>query len=88
MRITMDLPKPKKVRADSLKIGDSCVDGGTVFRIIDSNSSCLYVATRTGSYLPKVLVDNLSTATLGWLKKDLMVTPVNLELIVTESQKN
>ncbi len=88
MNIVMNFSKPTEVRADSLCVGDAFVEDGSVFVILGSNPGHLKVRTTRRDFLPRVLVDNLSTATLGWLKRDEMVTPVELELIVTESQKN
>ena len=83
MKITMNLPKPAEVRADSLRKGDAFVKNNTVFRLISSNPCHLKVRTVRKGLLPKVLVDNLSTATLGRFNRDAMVVPVNLELIVS-----
>ncbi len=87
MKITRNLPKIKRVRADSLSIGDAFVEKlgehASVFVVISSNPCYLKVRTTRSDFLPWVLVDNLSTATLGWLNRDTMVTPVNLELIVS-----
>jgi len=83
MRITMDLPKPTEVRADSLQTGDAFVNDGSVFVVILSNPDHLKVRTKQSDFLPKVLVDNLSTATLGRFNRDAMVVPVELELIVS-----
>ena len=84
MKITMDLPKQTEVRADSLCVGDAFVEDGSVFVIVNSNPGHLKVRTKRSNFLPKVLVDNLSTSSLGWLNRDTMVTPVELELFVTE----
>ena len=84
MKITMNLPKPERVRADSLSDGDGFIaSGGTVFVKISSNPQNLSVKTRLKGFLPKVLVHNVNSACLGWIKNDTMVTPVNLELIVS-----
>lgn len=80
MNITVDIFS-RKVRADSLGKGEACVaKEGTLFLIIGSNSSNLTVRTRRTKVLPKVLVANLNTATLGFLKRDLMVIPVELDI--------
>ena len=84
MNIVMNFSKPTEVRADSLKRDDAFVEDGSVYVIISSNPSHLKVRTTRGGFLPAVLVDNLSSSSLGWLKRDAMVTPVNLELFVTE----
>ena len=88
MNIVMNLPEPKEVRADSLKEGEAFMEGGFVYVIISSNPCHLKVRTTRRGFLPAVLVDNLSTSSLGWLNRDAMVVAVELELIVTESQKN
>ena len=88
MKITKELTN-RKVRADSLSKGDGLVDvAGHTYIIISSNPDNLEVKTILTGILPKVLVCNLRTVTLGWFGRGAMVTPVNLELIVTESQKN
>lgn len=80
MSITVDIFS-RKVRADSLKKGEACVDErGVLFLIIDSNPSNLTVKTRRTKVLPKVLVANLKSTRLGWLKRDLMVIPVELDI--------
>ena len=84
MKITMNFSKPTEVRADSLKRGDAFVEDGSVYVIISSNPRHLKVRTTRSDLLPRVLVDNLSASSLGWLKRNAMVVPVNLELIVTE----
>ena len=85
MNIVIDLPKPKKVRADSLEIGDAFAEGDIVYVIISSNPDNLEVLTKGTKpyFLPRVLVDNLSTSSLGWLNRGTMVVPVELELIVS-----
>lgn len=83
MRITMNVPELTMVRADSLSRGAAFMDDGSVFRVISSNPHNLKVRTTSTDVLPKVLVDNLRTASLGWLKRGTMVVPVELELLVT-----
>ena len=89
MKITRNLPKTKRVRADSLSIGDAFVEKlgehASVYVLVSSNPHHFEVLTKRTklSFFPKVFVDNLSTATLGWLKRGTMVVPVELELIVT-----
>ncbi len=83
MNIVMNVPKPERVRADSLQVGDAFVSGGTLFVRVDSNSANLKVRTTRKGFLPAVLVSNLNFNSLGWLKRDRMVTPVELEVIVT-----
>ena len=74
---------PKGVRADSLRKGDAFMDDDSVFVVISSNPTNLKVRTRRTNILPRVLVDNLSSACLGWLQRGAMVVPVELELTVT-----
>jgi len=69
------------VRADSLFVGDVVVDSeGTVFTIIDSNEYNLIVKTKRSGFLPAVLVLNMETSALGWLKRAEQVTLVKAEL--------
>ncbi|KKK96307.1 hypothetical protein LCGC14_2664070 [marine sediment metagenome] len=83
MKITMNLPKPERVRADSPKVGDAFMDDDLVFVVISSNPYNLKVRTQRRDFLPRVLVHNLSAASLGWLKRGTMVVPVELEVLVT-----
>ena len=83
MNIVMNLPEPNEVRADSLKVGDAFMDDDSVFVVISSNSYNLKVRTKRSDLLPRVLVHNLSAASLGWLKRGTMVVPVELEVLVT-----
>ncbi len=83
MKITKNLPKLTKVRADSLRKGEAFMDVDSVYVVISSNPDNLKVRTRQKGFLPQVLVDNLSTSCLGWLRRDKMVVPVELELLVT-----
>ncbi len=83
MKITRRRPKTTKIRADSLGEGDAFVADETVFVVISSNPDHLIVLTRKNNFLPKVLVANLSSGYLGWVKRDKKVLPVNLELNVT-----
>ncbi len=88
MKIMKELTNGK-VRADSLSKGNGLIDVvGHTYIVISSNPTNLIVKTKLTGILPKVLVCNLRTSTLGWFGRGAMVTPVNLELIVTESQKN
>ena len=84
MKITKKLAD-RKVRADSLSRNDGLMDGtGSTYVVISSNPYNLTVKTKLTGILPKVLVCNLGTSSLGWFGRGAMVTPVNLELIVTE----
>jgi len=87
MKIRKELTNGK-VRADSLSKGNGLIDVvGHTYIVISSNPTNLIVKTKLTGILPKVLVCNLRTSTLGWFERGVMVVPVDLELLVTLKER-
>ena len=70
------------VRADTLKVGDGFMDDEAVFLIIGRNPRHFDLTIRKNGLRPHIVVVNLTFDGLGHVRKDKMVTPVELKLNV------